>query len=145
MSNLIQRSDIAYKLNNGQPIDLTCTVTGVSGAAKAKLFQRRIIVDLVAALNTETVTINTPIAFEILDVYVIQEASSTTAIQVKSDSGDITNDITVTTINTLYYAASINDDNGIFARGDDDLILAIGGSNAATAKVIITIEPVVKP
>lgn len=143
MSNLVQRSDIAYKLNNGQPIDLSLTF-GSTGSGKAKLFQRRIIVDLVAALHSNDVTITTPIAFEILDVYVIQESSTATAVQVKNTAAAISDNITVTTDKNLYYAGEIDNAASIFARGDDDLVLTISTA-AATVKVIITIEPVVKP
>lgn len=141
MSKLAQRSDIAYKLNNGQPVDLTVTMEN-AGAATARLYLNKIIVDLVAAELGKYVNISTPLGFEILDVYVLQESSTACTVQAKNTTGNISDVITVTTDKTLYYATTIDNAQSIFARNDDDLRLYIATGNA-TAKVIITIEPVV--
>lgn len=142
MSKLGQRSDSAYKLNNGQPIDLTLTF-GSTGSGTAKVYRHKIIVDLAAALHANTVTLTTPIAFEIIDCYVIQESSQAHNITLKNGSDAVSDAITVTTDKTLYYSTTIDNAYSSFARGDDDLVLTIGGAGASTAKVIIVIEPVV--
>ena len=142
MSKLAQRSDVFYKLNNGQPVDLTCTLSS-TGAATAKLYRNKIVIDCVAALHAHTVTITTPLAFEVMNFHIIQESSQACTIIVGNAAGAISDTVTVTTDKTLYYPTTIDDVYSKFARGDDDLRITVGGAGAFTGKIVIRYEPVV--
>ena len=141
MSNLKARSDVAYKILNGQPVDLTTTLSS-TGAATAVLLGKQIIVNMAAALHAHTVTITTPIGFRVLNAYSICEAASAATVIVKNGSGVISSTITMTADKDIDVITSIDDTYSTFARGDDDLVLTIGTA-ACTGTVVIDIEPTI--
>jgi len=143
MTNLKSvRSDIAYKMVNHQPVDLTCTL-GSTGAANAVILGNQIIVNLAAALHANTVTITTPIGFRILDAHSICEAASAATLIIKNAAGVISSTITMTANKDIDVITSIDDDYSTFARGDDDLVLTIGVA-ACTGTLVIDIEPTIE-
>lgn len=140
MSNLkAVRSDIAYKMVNNQPVDLTCTLSS-TGAANAVLLGKQIIVNLAAALHAHTVTITTPIGFRVLNAHSICEAASAATLIIKNGAGVITSTLTMTADKDIDKPTSIDDDYSTFERGDDDLVLTIGVA-ACTGTLVIDIEP----
>ena len=141
MSNLKARSDIAYKMVHGQPVDLTTTLSS-TGAATAVLLGKQIIVNLAAALHAHTVTITTPIGFRILNAHSITEAASAATWIIKNAAGVITSTQTMTADKDIDVATSIDDTYSTFARGDDDLVITIGTA-ACTGTIVIDIEPTI--
>ena len=141
MSNLKARSDVAYKMVQGQPVDLTCTL-GSTGAATAVLYRNRIVVNMAAALHANDVTITTPIGFRVLNAYSVCEAASAATVIVKNTASVISSTITMTADKDIDVITSIDDTYSTFARGDDDLVLTIGTA-ACTGTVVIDIEPTI--
>ena len=141
MSNLKARSEIAYKMINGQPVDLTTTLSS-TGAATAVLLGKQIIVNMVAALHAHTVTITTPLGFRVLNAHSICEAASAATWIIKNGAGVITSTQTMTADKDIDVATSIDDTYSTFARGDDDLVITIGTA-ACTGTIVIDIEPTI--
>ena len=142
MSNLkAVRSDIAYKMVNNQPVDLTLTF-GSTGSGNAQLLGKQIIVNLTAALHANNVTITTPIGFRVLNAHSIAEAASAATWIIKNAAGVITSTQTMTADKDIDVPTTIDDAYSTFARGDDDLVIAIGTA-ACTGTIVIDIEPTI--
>jgi len=125
-------------LADGQPVQLTTTM-GSTGSATAWITGNRIIVNCAAALHSNTVTISTPINFEVIDVHTIQGAGTSSTVIVKNGSSTISSTITAGADKAIVRATTIDDAYSSFSNGDNDLVLTIG-AEAFTGIVIITID-----
>jgi len=126
-------------LADGQPVPLTTTMES-TGSATAWITGNRIIVNCVAALNANTVTISTPINFEVIDVHTIQGLTTNATVIVKNAAGVISSTITAGADKAIVRATTIDDTYSSFSNGDDDLVLTIDGGAAFTGIVVITID-----
>lgn len=143
MSKLAQRSDLWFKLNNGQPVDLTVSITAGTKAT-AKLYRDKIIVECDSVTNANHINISTPLAFEVINMHTIHDDSQATTVQIKNYDQNITNALTITSIKEINHAGSIDETYSTFGRGDDDLRAYIAGAGAFTGKIVIKIEPIVQ-
>ena len=127
------------KMIKGQPVELTCTL-GSTGAAVAYLLPNwTIVVVCTAALHANNVVITTPIAFRVVHVQTIQNATTNSATVIVSNGGDnITDTITLGANKAVVKATSIDDAYYEFDEDDDDLTLEVGTA-ALTGVVIIKI------
>ena len=142
MSNLkAVRSDIAYKMVNHQPVDLTCTLEG-TGATTAVLLGKQIIVTLAAAEAAKYVNISTPIGFRVVNAHSIRNAGAAALWQIANTTDAISDAVTMTADKDIDVVTTIDDAYSTFARGDDDLRLIIT-TQACTGIVIIDIEPTI--
>lgn len=143
MSRLQERSEIWYKLRHNQPVPLTVTMQG-TGSAVANMYRNEIIIDCTDAEVDKYVNISTPMAFEVIDVHIIHEDATQTAVQVVNTGDAVTNAIAIAASDKDLDIVTTIDNNvfSIFQRGDDDLRLEITTA-AFVGKVIISIEPVV--
>jgi hypothetical protein len=141
MGNLKARSDVAYKLNNGQPVDLTTTLSG-TGSADAVVLGKQIIINFDTAEHTNTVTITTPLGFRVLNAHTIAEAASAATLIIKNAAGVISSTITMTADTDIDVITTIDDTYSTFARGDDDLVITIGTADC-TGTMVIDIEPTI--
>lgn len=142
MNRLQERSEIWYKLRHNQPVPLAVTMED-DGSAFANMYRDKIIIDCDDAESGYWVNISTPIAFEIIDVHIIHEDGTATAVQVCNTGTGVTNAIPIDASDEdLDIVGTIDNGPSIFARGDDDLRLEITTGNFF-GKVIISIEPIV--
>jgi len=143
MSNLkAVRSDIAYKMVNHQPVDLTVTLEG-TGAASAVLLGKQIIVTLAAAESGKYVNISTPIGFRVVNAHSIHGNATASTWQLANTTDAINTAVIMAASDTdIDVSVDIDDAYSTFLRGDDDLRLIIS-VGAATAVVIIDIEPTI--
>ncbi len=136
------RSDIFQKMVNNQPVDLTVTLEG-TGAASAVLLGKQIIVTLAAAQSGKYVNISTPIGFRVLNAHSIHGNATASDWQLANTTDAINTAVVMAASDTdVDVTVDIDDDYSTFARGDDDLRLIISTA-AATAVVIIDIEPTI--
>lgn len=143
MSNLKAiRSDIAYKMANLQPVDLTTTLEG-TGAATAVLLGKQIIVTLAAAQSGKYVNISTPIGFRVLNAHSIHNNATASTWQLANTTDAIATAVIMAASDTdIDVLVDVDDAYSTFLRGDDDLRLIISVA-AATAIIIINIEPTI--
>ena len=133
-------SNLWFKLKNRQPIDCTVTMEG-TGSATAYIYDNKLVVELAAAQTGKYVNISTPIGFRVLNAYSIHNNASSSTWQIANTTDAITAAVTMAASDTdIDVAASIDDGYNTFASGDDDLRLIIGTA-AATATIVIEIEP----
>lgn len=143
MSNLKAiRSDIAFKMANLQPVDLTTTLEG-TGAATAVLLGKQIIVTLAAAQSGKYVNISTPIGFRVLNAHSIHGNATASTWQLANTTDAIATAVIMAASDTdIDVLVDVDDAYSTFLRGDDDLRLIISVA-AATAIIIINIEPTI--
>lgn len=144
MTQVKMMSNIALKLINKQPIDLTPVFSG-SGTGSAYLLRNKIVVTLAAAEHTEKVTIPTPIDFVVRDVRIRHDNSTASSIQVVNANvtDHITSAIAIAGVDKdIDRLVDIDNDHASFSRGDDDLVLLIE-TGLFTGVVEIIIEPTV--
>ena len=143
MSNLKSvRSDIAYKMVNHQPVDLTVTLEG-TGAASAVLLGKQIIVTLAAAQSGKYVNISTPIGFRVLNAHSIHGNATASTWQLANTTDAISTAVVMAAVDTdIDVLVDVDDAYSAFLRGDDDLRLIISVA-AATAVIVIDIEPTI--
>ena len=141
MSKLLERSEIWYKLRNGQPVPLTVTMEG-TGSAVANLYRDKIIVDCVDAQVNKYINVSTPMAFEIINAFVIHQDANDCAVQVANTGDAVTDAIAIAAVDKdIDLVSTIDDAYSTFQRGDDDLRLEVT-TDALVGKVIIGIEPI---
>ena len=136
------RSDIWYKMINGQPVDLTVTLEG-TGSATAVLLGKQIIVTLVDAQTGKYVNISTPLGFRVLKAHSIHQDAVSSTWQLANTTDAIGTAVTMAASDTdIDNTIDIDDAYSTFKRGDDDLRLIIGTA-AANAVIVIDIEPTI--
>jgi len=136
------RSDIAYKMNNGQPVDLTVTMEG-TGSGSAVLLGKQIIVTLVDAQTGKYVNISTPIGFRVLNATSVHQDATASTWQLANTTDAISDAVAMAAVDKdIDRPTTIDDAYNTFARGDDDLRLIIGTA-AANAVITIDIEPTI--
>jgi len=143
MSNLKSvQSDIWYKMINNQPVDLTVTLEG-TGAGSAVLLGNKIIVTLAAAETGKYVNISTPLGFRVINAHSVHGNATASTWQIANTTDAITSAVTMAASDKdIDVAVDIDDAYSTFLRGDDDLRLIIGTA-AATAVIVIDIEPTI--
>lgn len=135
------RSDIGFKMKYHQPVDLVVTLEG-TGAASAVLLGKQIIVILTSAEVDKYVNISTPLSFRVIGAYSIHTDANDYDWQLKNAAGAITDAVAVAAVDKdIDKAVEIDDAYSTFARGDDDLRIAIT-TDAAVAIIVIDIEPI---
>jgi len=143
MSNLKSvQSDIWYKMINNQPVDLTVTLEG-TGAGSAVLLGNKIIVTLAAAETGKYVNISTPLGFRVINAHSVHGNATASTWQLANTTDAISDAVAMAASDKDIDAPStIDDAYNTFLRGDDDLRLIIGTA-AATAVIVIDIEPTI--
>jgi len=143
MSNLKSvQSDIWYKMINNQPVDLTVTLEG-TGAGSAVLLGKQIIVTLAAAETGKYVNISTPLGFRVINAHSVHGNATASTWQLANTTDAISDAVAMAASDKDIDAPStIDDAYNTFLRGDDDLRLIIGTA-AATAVIVIDIEPTI--
>lgn len=129
-----------YLITNADGVSLTATLSG-TGSATAKLFPDKIIVDCSAAQTGKTITLTTPIGFKVLDAFTIHGNATGSKVQIKNNTGAITDEITAAASDKdIDRATTIDDDYWEFNKDDDDLVIAVGTA-AFTGRIVIEIQP----
>lgn len=113
--------------------DLTFSGTG---AGKATMYANGTIVveTTTTAEASKTITIKTPAAFQILDVYSIHNNATSAKWTIKNNTAAITSLIVMAASdNDIDRAISIANAEHEFAEDDDDLVIDIDATGAALA------------
>jgi hypothetical protein len=86
-----------------------------------------IICDFTALGSGETVTINTPFKFTVIDVVMVVgngENVTSKTLTVKNDSTALSSALSMATDKARVATATLDEDQAVFSVGDDDLVLA---------------------
>lgn len=142
MTQIKMPSNIAFKLNNDQPVELTPTFEG-TGSGSAYLLKNKIVVTLAAAQHTKYVNIPTPINFKVRDVRIRHDNDVASSVQIANTTDVITDAIAIAGVDTdIDRPVEIDNDYSSFNRGDNDLRLIIA-TGLFTGVVEIMIEPTI--
>ena len=133
------------KLDSATGLDLTLTFNG-AGAGTGKMYAYqgggRIVIDITTAIAlSKKVTITTPVAFRILDVYSIHSDNTNSKWTVKNTTTAISSLIVMAASDTdIDRAIELANAQYEFAEDDDDLVIDIDSTGAALAIWVFDIQ-----
>lgn len=127
-----------------QNSDILYSAVGSGNSATARLYpSNQIICDITngTAAKMITATINTPIAFKVMDAKAVNTAGvvGTYTVTIKNNTSAITNSLSVNGDKKIARATEIDEDQCTFAVGDNDLTVTVSGSSAGSVLVVIDI------
>ena len=108
------------------PISATHSGDGLLDQLDCGVQDNMIICDMKLLGSGETITINTPFAFEIIDVYLIVgngENVTSKTLTVNNTSTAVSSALSMATDKAVVGTATLDEDQAKFAVGDDDLVL----------------------
>tara|TARA_Y100000593_G_C4306906_1_gene336210 strand:- start:749 stop:1174 length:426 start_codon:yes stop_codon:yes gene_type:complete len=118
--------------------DLIATHSG-DGTVQVRYMESNIYIQITDLAASETVTINTPFDFKILDFNILSVDGVTSRVIALKNGSDTIESLTIASDNTMYRADTLADYLE-FNKGDNDLILAAsGGSGDADFLVMLPI------
>ena len=124
--------------------DLTVSASGSGDVATGRLYPScQLVVDVTvgSAGKMITTTINTPIAFQVIDAKSINLGGTVGrfTVQILNNTTAITNSLTVNGDKALSRATTIDEDEDTFAVDDNDLVVKVSGSSTGSVLVVIDI------
>jgi hypothetical protein len=132
---------------NGVVLSSSCS--GSTGTCTATMYPDGKITALIATVSTgqkTTVTINTPLAFKVIDAkqqHVSAIAAGATAINgtVQNNSSAISVVFETASLGIIERSATIDPTYSAFSADDDDLVIVVS-SSSSTSSVLITLTTV---
>ncbi len=109
----------------GGAFELTATHSG-DGTVSCVAEDGKIICDFTALGSEETITINTPFAFEVIDAHVVVANAGNVAastLQVKNNTTALSSTMSMATDTGVARATTLDDGQAKFALDDNDLVL----------------------
>ena len=116
--------------------DLKATHSG-DGTVEVRYMESQIYIMVTALAADETVTINTPFDFQILDCNILAVVGVTDRVIALKNGSDTIESLTIATTSTMYKADSLAAYLE-FNKGDNDLILAASGGSG-DAEFVVTL------
>jgi hypothetical protein len=135
------KSSIANWRASGGALDISATHSGDGSVSECVAQDGKIICDFTALGSGETVTINTPFKFEVIDVYLVVkngENVSSKTLTVKNSSTALSSAMSMATDKARVATATLDEDQAVFAVGDDDLTLVSSAHGDGGATVYIS-------
>jgi|GEM_PF-2197014 hypothetical protein len=121
------KSSIANWRASGGALDISATHSGNGTVPECVAQDGMIICDFTALGSGETVTINTPFKFTVIDVVMVVgngENVTSKTLTVKNDSTALSSALSMATDKARVATATLDEDQAVFSVGDDDLVLA---------------------
>ena len=121
------KSSIANWRASGGALDISATHSGNGTVPECVAQDGMIICDFTALGSGETVTINTPFKFTVIDVVMVVgngENVTSKTLTVKNGSTALSSALSMATDKARVATATLDEDQAVFSVGDDDLVLA---------------------
>lgn len=124
--------------------DLTVSASGSGDVATGRLYPScQLVVDVTvgSAGKMITTTINTPIAFQVIDAASKNPRSTSTSftVQILNGTTAITDSLIINGDKALTRVTTIDEDEDTFAVDDNDLVVKVSGSSTGSVLVVIDI------
>ena len=116
--------------------DLLSTHSG-DGTVEVRYMESQIYIAVTAMAADETITINTPFDFQILDFNIVSTVGVTDRVIALKNGSDTIESLTIAVSNTMYRADSLAAYLE-FNKGDNDLILA-SSAGSGDAEFFVTL------
>jgi len=120
------KSSIANWRASGGALDISATHSGNGTVPECVAQDGKIICDFTALGSGETVTINTPFKFTVYDIVLVVgngENVSSKTLTVKNSSTALSSAMSMATDVARVATATLDEDQAVFAVGDNDLTL----------------------
>ena len=120
------KSSIANWRASGGALDISATHSGDGTVPECVAQDGKIICDFTALGSGETVTINTPFKFTVYDIVLVVgngENVGSKTLTVKNGSTALSSAISMATDKARVATATLDEDQAVFAVGDNDLVL----------------------
>ena len=136
------RSSITnWRGGTGGFFDISATHSGNGTITSCGVQDNMIICDFTALGSEETITINTPFAFEVIDIWLVVgngENVASKTLTVKNNATALSSALSMATDKGVASTATLDEDQAKFAVGDDDLVLTSSahGDGGATVYIV---------
>ena len=120
------KSSIANWRASGGALDISATHSGDGTVPECVAQDGKIICDFTALGSGETVTINTPFKFTVYDIVLVVgngENVGSSTLTVKNGSTALSSAMSMATDKARVATATLDEDQAVFAAGDNDLVL----------------------
>ena len=143
MTQVKMPSNIAFKLKNGQPYDVTPSFEG-TGAGTAYYLDGKLVIKVTTEAEiTKYIEIPTPFGFTVRDVRIRHDNATACSVQVLNTAQEIVAAIAIAAVDIdIDRALKIDNTSPSFNKGDDDLRFEIG-TGAFLGEIEVIIEPTV--
>jgi hypothetical protein len=134
------KSSIANWRASGGALDISATHSGNGTVSECVAQDGMIVCDFTALGSGETVTINTPFKFEVIDVWlVVKNGENVTSktLTVKNSSTALSSALSMATDKARVATATLDEDQAVFSVGDNDLVLVSSAHADGGATVYI--------
>ena len=134
------KSSIANWRASGGALDISAAHSGDGTVSECVAQDGMIVCDFTALGSGETVTINTPFKFEVIDVWLVVkngENVSSKTLTVKNDSTALSSAMSMATDKARVATATLDEDQAVFAARDNDLVLTSSAHADGGATVYI--------
>jgi len=135
------KTSIANWRKSGGAFSLTATHSGNGTITECAAQDGMIICDFTLLGSGETVTINTPFKFTVIDAYLVVgngENVTSKTLQVKNGSTALTSTMSMATDKGVARATTLDEDEAVFNVGDNDLTLTSSAHADGGATVYIS-------
>ena len=135
------KSSIANWRASGGALDKSATHSGDGTVPECVAQDGKIICDFTALGSSETVTINTPFKLTVYDIVLVVgngENVGSKTLTVKNGSTALSSAISMATDKARVATATLDEDEAVFAVGDNDLVLTSSAHADGGATVYIS-------
>ena len=135
------KSSIANWRASGGALDISATHSGDGTVPECVAQDGKIICDFTALGSGETVTINTPFKFTVYDIVLVVgngENVGSKTLTVKNSSTALSSAMSMATDKARVATATLDEDQAVFAVGDNDLTLVSSAHADGGATVYIS-------
>jgi hypothetical protein len=119
------KSSIANWRASGGALDISATHSGSETISECVAQDGMIICDFTALGSGETVTINTPFKFEVIDIHLVVkngENVSSKTLTVKNGSTALSSAMSMATDKARVATATLDEDQAVYNVGENDLV-----------------------
>jgi hypothetical protein len=135
------KSSIANWRASGGALDISATHSGNGVITECVAQDGMIICDFTLLGSGETVTINTPFKFTVIDAYLVVgngENVASKTLTVKNGSTALTSALSMATDKALVRATTLDEDQAVFQVDDNDLVFTSSAHADGGATVYVS-------